>query len=183
LAVLVGVVSHLVARPAGQALGPIAWGGVALLAWLLGVVPHELGHALACVGFGRRVRAVGVGWAGAWVDTSDMFPAHGLVALAGPAASFACAVAFSSAARLLPGLAPVANVAADVLLAQGLLTGWPFLGFSNDGQKALGDLLREARLGRDSWRALRQLRPRAVLLAYACMTVATFLSLAVWAWG
>ena len=182
LACVAATLWHVVSPPPAPSL-PLWQAALAVPAvWLLGLLPHESGHALACAAFGRRVRAVGVGWTGAWVDTSDMFlsgrAAHGLVALAGPAASFAAAAALSLVARWTH--APVVALAADTLLAQGLVTGWPFLGPSNDGQKALGDLLLEPRLGHDAWRLLRGGPRRRALWSYGFATLATWVVLAGW---
>ncbi len=182
LGVLVSIALH-VTLPATQApLVPWASVAVFVLGWLVGIVPHEACHALACAAFGRRVRAVGVGWMGAWVDTTDMFlsgrAAHGLVALAGPAGSLLVAAIAAGFARVAGS--SVAQVVANALLAQALVTAWPFLGWTNDGLHALGDLLREARLPRDSVRAVREGRPAARHVAYLLAVTGTWLVLV---WG
>lgn len=180
--VLVSIALHVAVPSKQPPLAAWASGGVFVLAWLVGLVPHEACHALACSAFGRRVRAVGLGWTGAWVDTTDMFlsgrAAHGLVALAGPAGSLFFAATSAMFARAAGSA--VAHVVASALLAQALVTAWPFLGWTNDGLHALGDLLREARLPRDSVRAVRAGRPAFRHVAYLLAVTATWLVLL---WG
>ncbi len=182
VAVLGSILAHVALPPPGN--GPVGWQALPLfaVAWIGGLVPHEACHALACAAFGRRVRAVGIGWTGAWVDTTDMFlsgrAAHGLVALAGPAGSLCFAATAAAVARVADS--SLASVVANALLAQALVTAWPFLGWTNDGLNALGDLLREARLPRDSVRALREGRPALRHALYLMAVAGTWTALA---WG
>lgn len=159
------------------------WGLAGIGGWALGTLPHEAAHGLACAAFGRRIRAVGIGIRGAWVDTTDMFLSgripHALVALAGPAASLSLASISSLLAHLLPyqSLQTGLILLCYTLLLQTFVTLWPVLGVSNDGFHALCDFLREARLDRDSWSALRHGRPRPVHLLWIVGVLCTWIVL------
>lgn len=147
--------------------------------WLLHMIPHEAAHALACVGFGRRVRAVGLSWHGVFVDTTDMYLSsrrnHALVALAGPASNLLLASLATLAAVSLPVAAwrGVAGVAADAGYAMAFVSGWPFF-LAGDGYNALCDVLRAPRLRADAIASVRcgKLTGRAV--AYLSSVLVTW---------
>lgn len=80
-----------------------SWAAAMAAALVGNVIVHELAHAVMTARYGRRVRALGLSWRGAFVDTTEMFTAtraqHAAVALAGPAANVLVA-ALVAVARL-----------------------------------------------------------------------------------
>jgi len=142
------------------------------------VVLHELAHAVAVVGFGRRVRGMAIGLRGAYVDTTDMYlgtrAQHAVVALAGPGTSLLLAALAATVACALPVEAvALPRAFAAVGLGITLLTGWPFL-LDNDGAHALGDLIGTPHVRTAAWRALRtgKVRPVHTLYLMGCVLTA-----------
>lgn len=159
--------------------------GVAALAWFVlalvgNVAVHELAHAVAVVGFGRRVRGAALGWRGVYVDTTDMYLGsrrqHAAVAMAGPASNLVIVALAATVACALPGefVGPFRALMSTGLLV-AFLTGWPF-GFDNDATNALSDLTGVPNLRRASWDALRSGVLRPVHLAYVAGTILTLLA-------
>jgi hypothetical protein len=184
-----GVCAHVLLPRAHEGLGWGAYGSALLGAWALGTLMHEAAHGLACAAFGRTVRAVGVSWRGAFVDTTDMFlagrRAHALVALAGPAASLMCAGLCGILSRA-PVLGDGANgwalaACADALLLQALVTAWPFLP-NSDGAHALADLTGVQASVREVRDAAREGRLQAghVLWAVGVASTAGLVAALVW---
>jgi hypothetical protein len=154
------------------------------VALVVHVALHELAHAVAVVGFGRRVRGVAIGLRGVYVDTTDMYlgtrEQHAVVALAGPGATLLFAALASVVACALPaGLAAAPREFATVGWGLALFTGWPFL-FDNDGAHAFGDLTRTANPRFETWHALRTGRVRHVHLVYLIGSIATVLAFPLW---
>jgi hypothetical protein len=149
-------------------------------AFLVHLVVHELGHAVAVVGFGRRVRGMAIGLRGVYVDTTDMYlgtrEQHAIVALAGPAVTLLLAALGAVVACALP-LESVAlpRAFASVGVAIAILTGWPFL-LDNDGAHALGDLTRTPHPRAATWTALRTGVVRPVHVVYLLASVMTVLA-------
>ena len=125
-------------------------GGVlVVLGYVVGIVLHELGHAIATKSYGRRVRRGGfmlmLGMPYAFVDTTEMwFESRWpriLVSLAGPVVTAAFAGLACAGAAFIPG-----NVAPGILfqIALGLYTNTLF-NFNPlitlDGYYALADLV------------------------------------------
>jgi hypothetical protein len=165
-----------------------AWGASVALAWAPLAVGHEVAHGLACAAHGRRVNAVGVSWRGAWVDTTDLFLSsradHARVALAGPFASFVMGGVAAGVAGVLGGVGggfarAALGVVADAALLQLVVAGWPFLGISNDGQHALGDLRGGHGESLAGWRQLLGRGPRRTDLAWLVPAVASWTALVV----
>lgn len=105
------------ARHAFATSGSYALGGVILLGLnVLGLLSHELGHALAAKHAGRRVPAVGLlfyfGIPSVFVDTSDVWMAGRrariLTSAAGPAAVLAFAGTANLVGLAVPGFQPIA---------------------------------------------------------------------------
>jgi hypothetical protein len=182
------------------ALGAVAWstdGRAASLpepAWWIAVVffvamqgaLHEAAHAVAVVHAGRRVRHLGVGIGGIYVDTTDLFcgtrTQHATAALAGPAANLvACALlAVAAAAAPIEGAAWL-RVGAQAGAALALFTGWPFL-LDNDGYHALGDLSGEPHLRRTSAAAVLAGKANGPQLLWFVGSALTLAAMAVGAW-
>jgi putative peptide zinc metalloprotease protein len=135
------VVAAVVVAGLGPAWPRLSWPWVAamMVALVGNVLVHEAGHAIMTAHFGRRVRALGLSWRGAFVDTTEMFTArraqHAAVAAAGPisnllVASVCALVRAGGAGEWWLGIAAEAGV----LVA--LLTGLPVVPRS-DGARAL----------------------------------------------
>lgn len=153
------------------------------LAFVVHLVLHELGHAVAVVGFGRKVRGVAVGLRGVYVDTTDMYlgsrAQHAAVALAGPAVSLlVAAVAAVVASAVSAESVALPRAFVHVGIGVAWFTGWPFL-FDNDGARALGDLTRTPHPRAATWTALRTGAVRPVHLVYLLGCVFTVLAPAV----
>ncbi len=176
--VVAGTLTQAVASTGAPPAYPLVFAGF----WLLHMIPHEAAHAVACVAFGRRVRAIGVSWRGVFVDTTDMYLSsrrnHATVALAGPASNLVLASVAALAAVCLPVTAwrELAGVAADAGFAMAFVAGWPFL-FAGDGYHALSDALRAPRLRADAVRSVRAGKPTAVGVMYLSLLAATWLGL------
>lgn len=149
----------------------------AALALVAHVVVHELGHAMAVVAAGRRVRHAAVGLAGFYVDSTDMYLGsrrqHAVVSLAGPAATLLLTACFA----LLACAAPVAWL---VPLRAGVYVGacvlaltlYPFAQ-ANDARRAWSDLSGEPDLGLAAFRAVLSGQARRTQRIYVVLAVLT----------
>jgi hypothetical protein len=137
---------------------PLALAGALLLAGVVHVGMHELGHAMAVVASGRRVRYAAVGLGGFYVDSTDLFlgtrAQHARASLAGPAATVLVTAFFALAAAAAPielaGPLRLGVYAGGGVLA---LTLYPFA-FDNDARRAWADLAGEPGLGPAAFRAV-----------------------------
>ncbi|MFN2466386.1 MAG: FHA domain-containing protein [Candidatus Dormibacteria bacterium] len=127
---------------------------LALGAYTVSLVVHEMAHALAVKSYGRKVPRGGLmvmmGMPYAFVDTTDMwFEGRGariLVSLAGPVATAAMAAFFAVGAAVLPSR-PVAGVCFQVAFALYVNTLFNFNPLIPlDGYYALSDWLGRPRL-------------------------------------
>jgi putative peptide zinc metalloprotease protein len=140
---------------------------------------HQVVHGLACVHYGRRVRAFGFtllhGFLPSFfVDVTDIFMtgrrARVVTALAGPLVHLGLGALFFLVAFYLPGGFLQAFVAASATLQLYalLFSLYPFCFMEMDGYHIIVDLLGMPTLARDSWRFVRsrlarQLRQRRPL--------------------
>jgi hypothetical protein len=150
------------------------------LAAVVHLVLHELAHAVAVVGFGRKVRGVAIGLQGAYVDTTDMYlgtrSQHAVVAMAGPGTSlFLTAVAAVVACALPLEWVTLPRAFMAVGAVATFLGGWPFL-FDNDAVHALGDVSGTPHVRASTWTALRTGALRPVHLFYLAGSVLTVLA-------
>ncbi len=127
---------------------------------------HQVVHGLACVHYGRRVRAFGFtllhGFLPSFfVDVTDIFMtsrrARVVTAIAGPLVHLALGAAFFLVAFYLPGGFLQAFVAASATLQVYalLFSLYPFCFMEMDGYHIVVDLLGMPTLARDSWRFMR----------------------------
>jgi putative peptide zinc metalloprotease protein len=160
---------------------------------------HQIVHGLACVHYGRRVRAFGFtllhGFLPSFfVDVTDIFMtsrrARVVTAISGPLVHLALGALFFLVAFYLPGGFLQAFVAASATLQVYalLFSLYPVCFMEMDGYHILVDLLGMPTLARDSWRfvrsrlagRLRQRRPlsrtESIWVGYV---VSSFVSVAV----
>jgi putative peptide zinc metalloprotease protein len=162
---------------------------------------HQVVHGLACVHYGRRVRAFGFtllhGFLPSFfVDVTDIFMtsrrARVVTAIAGPLVHLALGSAFFLVAFYLPGGFLQAFVAASAMLQVYalLFSLYPFCFMEMDGYHILVDLLGMPTLARDSSRFIRfrlggRLRQRQPLSRtewiWVGYVVSSFVSVAVFA--
>ncbi|MBP1620493.1 MAG: peptidase [Acidobacteria bacterium] len=127
---------------------------------------HQVVHGLACVHYGRRVRAFGFtllhGFLPSFfVDVTDIFMtsrrARVVTAIAGPLVHLALGALFFLVAFYLPGGFLQAFVAASATLQLYalLFSLYPFCFMEMDGYHIIVDLLGMPTLARDSWRFVR----------------------------
>ena len=156
--------AHVVAVPLARHPILALLGGKALV--LATMAAHQIVHGLACVHYGRRVRAFGFtllhGFLPSFfVDVTDMFMASRrarvVTAIAGPLVHLALGALFFLIAFYLPGGFLQAFVAASATLQLYalLFSLYPFCFMEMDGYHILVDLLGMPTLARDSWRFVR----------------------------
>lgn len=131
---------------------------IVLLSGIAHIAIHEFAHALAVVAAGRKVRHLGIGFGGIYVDTTDLYlgsrSQHAVAALAGPATNIVIAGLLATFARAATGYTfEVLWAASATGAALALLTGWPFL-LENDGYRAFCDFAGEPHLRRAGWRSV-----------------------------
>jgi putative peptide zinc metalloprotease protein len=180
------------------------WAGTpwwAAAALLMVVLPgHELAHALACVHFGRRVRAVGLRMLFGvlpvpYADVTEVWMAGRRARMAvyfyGPLSTLLMACVAALLARALGPTAAgeVAQATAEASLVLAAIALWPFLPLPTDGYQLLANQLGCLSLREDAFafvrrRLSRELRAREglsprerTLLRYAAMTAGSTLAL------
>lgn len=157
-------VAHAVAVPLGRHPILAVLAGKALV--FATMAAHQVVHGLACVHYGRRVRAFGFtllhGFLPSFfVDVTDIFMtsrrARVVTAIAGPLVHLALGSLFFLVAFYLPGGFLQAFVAASAMLQLYalLFSLYPFCFMEMDGYHIIVDLLGMPTLARDSWRFVR----------------------------
>ena len=183
----------------------IVGAALAIAAYSVALMVHEMAHALAVKSYGRRVPRGGfmlmMGMPYAFVDTTDMwFEARGpriMVSMAGPVATAAMASLFAAAAAFVPS-AVVAGVCFQVAFALYINTLFNFNPLIPlDGYYALSDWLGMPRLREEAsayfrsgiWKDIvgrRPLGPKQLGLAvygmFAVVGMFLFLLLGIFTW-
>jgi putative peptide zinc metalloprotease protein len=172
-------VESIRARPSPRVYLPWVYGG-----WVVSMLLHELGHALATVWCGCDVRSAGIGWFWfgpvAFVDTTETWKASRfervVVSLAGPAVTLLFASLVSIVASVSSGsVAQVAWIVASLNYVGAALNLNPLLKL--DGYYVLADLLDRPNLRSEAlrwlwrglipaWRRRSELRRHWIDLAY-----------------
>ena len=159
------------------ALGPAQLAPIVLVSGIAHILVHEFAHALAVIAAGRKVRHLGIGLTGVYVDTTDLYlgtrAQHAVASLAGPATNIVLSGLLATLARASSGLAYESLwTASAVGAALALLTGWPFL-LENDGYRAFCDFAGEPHLRRAGWRSVIAGKASAAQILYSVGCVLT----------
>lgn len=150
---------------------------VILASGVVHILIHELAHAMAVISAGRKVRHLGIGLTGLYVDTTDLYlgtrAEHAVASLAGPATNIVLSGLLATMARASGGfMAESLWVASGTGFALALLTGWPFL-LENDGYRAFCDMSGEPHLRKAGWIAVLAGKANAAQIAYSVGSVLT----------
>jgi Zn-dependent protease len=133
------------ARPGLSAAAAFALGAGFVLCLLVSVLLHELGHAIASRRLGTGVRGITLELLGGYTEMERDAPrprVEATVSLAGPAVSFALAVATGVAAAAVPRGTPLAQFLAQVALSNAIIAVFNVLpGLPLDGGRALHALI------------------------------------------
>jgi Zn-dependent protease len=148
LAAVLTVVYGQLVGDGGAAEHPVARYGAAALfvaCLVVSVLLHEVGHAVACRGFGIRVRAVTIELLGGYTEMDADAPtprAEAAVSLAGPAVSLVLAGLAGLGSALLAAHPLVRTLALQLAVCNAVLAGFNALpGLPLDGGRALRALV------------------------------------------